>query len=123
MQSPGAALDVVVRDGCVHWHAHATCEVRDAREGPVAYRCSLRDAWASRLVPCPECAVVLAAQARSWWGQRSDVERARLPLPPLVDLRTGVTLVPSSPAVHGVARGPVSPPVRPPFDDALARGR
>jgi len=101
--------DVVVRDGCVHWHTLPTCDVRDAREGVVAYRCGLRDAWASCLLPCPSCAGGQATLAAAAWGVRTRVERARLSLPVMQDLRNGVGIVPTSPPVPGVGR---MPPVR-----------
>ncbi|MEO3938037.1 hypothetical protein V3N99_14950 [Dermatophilaceae bacterium Soc4.6] len=102
--------DVVVRDGCVHWHACAACEVRDSREGVVAYRVSLRDAWSSCLVPCPECAGSKVALAADRWGDPTPVERARLTLPVIQDLVTGVTIVPTSAPVAGARRLPPLPP-------------
>ncbi len=88
--------DVVVRDGCVHWHTRPTCDVRDAREGPVAYLCGLRDAWASCLLPCPSCAGRQVTLAVAAWGEPTRVERARLSLPVLQDLVTGLTILPTS---------------------------
>ena len=105
-----ASSDVVVRDGCVHWHTLASCEVRDAREGVVAYRVTLRDAWASCLLPCPACGSDEARRAGECWGTPTSVERARLTLPVLQDLVTGVTIVPPSPHRCGSSRMPPLPP-------------
>lgn len=108
--SDRTSTDVVVRDGCVHWHVLPGCDVRDAREGVVAYRVALRDAWASCLVPCPDCAVDESRQAGERWGAPTPVERARLTLPVLQDLVSGVTIVPPSPHRGGSARVPPLPP-------------
>ncbi len=88
-----SSTDVVVRDGCIRWHASSECEVRDAREGGYAYRCSLGDAYGSQLLPCATCATRLEALARTAWGPRTVAERARLALPRLQDLDTLVTIV------------------------------
>lgn len=87
-----SSTDVVVRDGCVRWHATFDCEVRDAREGGYAYRCSLGDAYGSRLLPCTACATRLEALATTAWGPRTVGERARLALPRLQDLDTLVAV-------------------------------
>ena len=99
-----AAGDVLVRDGCVHWHTRYACDVRDAREGIFAYGCSLQEAWTSCLLPCPSCAGAEAALAANRWGGRTRVERARLSLPVLQGLVSGVTIVPSSTPGVGARR-------------------
>ncbi|MDQ2757603.1 MAG: hypothetical protein M3Y71_13755 [Actinomycetota bacterium] len=115
-----ASGDVVVRDGCVHWHTRPTCEVRDAREGVVAYGCSLRDAWASCLLPCPSCSGGQATVAAARWGSRTRVERARLTLPVLRDLVSGVAIVPLSPHTAEAPRNPAAAgPEHTPSDQGL----
>jgi len=102
--------DVVVRDGCVHWHTRPACDVRDAREGAVAYSAGLRDVWASRLLPCPSCAGGQAMLAAALWGPLTRVERARLPLPTLQDLTSGVTIVPAPAPTPSAGRLPAAVP-------------